>query len=307
LETVTVIGCVQVDLVMTPVPDLPHGGGTLFVDEMSLRVGGAGANAALALAEAGVRPRLIGCIGDDRLGRWMLDELPNGLGEELYVSEAGRTGLTVACEAPGRDRTFLTYLGVNDTWSLSMLPADALAARHVLFCDYFCAPSLQGDAAHELLSTAREAGASTYFDTAWDPQGWPDSTRSEVQALLPLVDVFLPNEAEAAALSGVTDSVTLAARALQELSGGWVVVKLGSRGCLAVGPQGAELQAAAPRTAVIDSTGAGDAFNAGLIAALADSRDMRAALAAATNLATQIVSRPSDARFSPAAAGGEGG
>jgi len=307
MDTVTVIGCVQVDLVMTPVPDLPHGGGTLFVDEMSMRVGGAGANAALALAEAGVRPRLIGCIGDDRLGRWMLDELPNGLGEELYVSQAGRTGLTVACEAPGRDRTFLTYLGVNDTWSLAMIPGDALAARHVLFCDYFCAPSLQGDAAHDLLGTAREAGAATYFDTAWDPRGWPAPTREEVQRLLPLVDVFLPNEAEACALAGITDSVIEAARALQRLSAGWVVVKLGARGCLALGPDGAELEAAAPRTAVIDSTGAGDAFNAGLIAALADGRDWRSALGAATTLATAIVSRPSDARFTPAAAGGEGG
>jgi sugar/nucleoside kinase (ribokinase family) len=300
VDSVTVIGCVQVDLVMTPVPDLPHGGGTLFVDEMSLRVGGAGANAALALAEAGVRPRLIGCIGDDRLGRWMLDELPNGLGEELFVSQAGRTGLTVACEAPGRDRTFLTYLGVNETWSLQMIAADALAARHVLFCDYFCAPSLQGDAAHELLGTARASGATTYFDTAWDPHGWPAPTREEVQRLLPLVDVFLPNEAEACALAGVTDSVTGAARALQQLSGGWVVVKLGARGCLAVGPEGAELEAAAPRTAVIDSTGAGDAFNAGLIAALADGRDWRSALGAATTLASEIVSRPSDARFAAA-------
>jgi argininosuccinate lyase len=307
VESVTVIGCVQVDLVMTPVADLPPSGATLFVDEATLRVGGAGANAALALAEAGVRPRLIGCIGEDRLGRWMLDELPDGLAEELYVSDAGRTGLTVACEAPGRDRTFLTYLGVNDTWSLAMIPADALASRHVLFCDYFCAPSLQGDAAHELLSTAREAGATTYFDTAWDPRGWPDPTREEVARLLPLVDVFLPNQAEACALAGVTDSVTEAARTLQRASKGWVVVKLGARGCLAVGPDSAQLEAPAPRTAVIDSTGAGDAFNAGLIAALADGRDWRSALGAATSLATQIVSRPSDARFSPAAAGGEGG
>ena len=60
-----------------------------------------------------------------------------------------------------------------------------------------------------------------------------------------------------------------AARALQRDSGGWVVVKLGARGCLAVGPGGAELSASAPAVAVAaDTTGAGDAFNAGLVTAL---------------------------------------
>jgi sugar/nucleoside kinase (ribokinase family) len=297
-DTVTVIGCVQVDLVLNPVADLPPSGATLFVDQMGMRAGGAGANAALALAEVELPPRLIGCIGDDSLGRWMLDQLPGGLTDELLVVPDGRTGLTVACQAPGRDRTFLTYLGVNATWSLSMIPADALASRHVLFCDYFCAPALHGSAARDLLRTARDAGATTYFDTAWDPHGWAPDTRAEVRDLLPDVQVFLPNEAEALALAGVSDSVHEAARVLQRISGGWVVVKLGPRGCLAVGPDGAELSAPAPAMPIADSTGAGDAFNAGLIAALSDGKSWPDALAAATGLATAIAARPSDARYS---------
>jgi sugar/nucleoside kinase (ribokinase family) len=294
---VTVIGCVQADLVVAPVSQLPAAGGTQFVEQMTLRPGGAGANAALALTELDVTPRLIGCLGDDHLGHWILDQLPPPLREELTVVPDGRTGLTVACEAPGRDRSFLTQLGVNEDWTPSMVPPDALAAPHVLFCDYFCAPALQGAAALELLRTARAGGATTYFDTAWDPLGWPRETRAEVQALLPSVDVFLPNEAEAFALSGVTDSAREAAWALQAVSGGWVVVKLGARGCLAVGPDGAEITAPAPQVAVEDSTGAGDAFNAGLVAALAAGRPWPEALRAATTLASSIVSRPSDARY----------
>ncbi len=80
--------------------------------------------------------------------------------------------------------------------------------------------------------------------------------------------MFLPNEAEARAIAGDGD-VRSAARTLQGASGGWVVVKLGARGCLAVGPDGAELSASAPAVAVAaDTTGAGDAFNAGLVTAL---------------------------------------
>ena len=97
----------------------------------------------------------------------------------------------------------------------------------MLVCDYFCAPALRGEPTRQLFATARELGARTYFDTAWDTDGFTAPTREELHAILPLVDVFLPNEAEACALAG-TDSVAKAGRDLQRRSGGWVVIKLGA-------------------------------------------------------------------------------
>ena len=143
---VTVIGCVQADVVMRPVTDLPAPGGTLLTDQMAIRVGGAGANAALALVEAGAQVRLIGCIGEDQLGAWMRERLtPVGLADELVVIPGGTSGLTVALESSARDRTFLTYLGVNAGWRASMIPDDALTCQNLLLCDYFVAPALRGD------------------------------------------------------------------------------------------------------------------------------------------------------------------
>jgi len=298
VASTTVIGCVQVDLLITPVDDLPAPGTARFIDGMSARAGGAGANVAMAFAEAGVPVRLIGCVGDDRFGAWMLEQLaPAGLDGDIVTVPGAATGLTVAFEGARRDRTFLTFLGVNATWDLPMIAEDVFVAENLLLCDYFCAPGLRGDAATMLLSKAREAGAMTFFDTAWDPGGWPPSTQQEVRDVLAYVDVFLPNEAEARALTGGPESIEEAARLLQSASGGWVVVKLGPRGCFATGPGGIELSVSAPRIEVADSTGAGDAFNAGLIAALADQRDWPEALAAATELASTIVSRPSGARY----------
>ncbi|HEY3727251.1 MAG TPA: carbohydrate kinase family protein [Solirubrobacteraceae bacterium] len=303
---VTVVGCVQADVVMSPVTELPPSGATLLTDRMSIRVGGAGANAALAFVETGLAVRLMGCVGEDQLGDWMRQELAAaGLVDELGVLAGQPTGLTVALESDQRDRTFLTYLGVNARWEPAMIPGDALRCENLLLCDYFVAPRLQGNAARSLLESTRAAGGRTFFDTAWDPEGFPPPTRAVVRDLLSSVDVFLPNEAEACALTGLpAGEGRAAARELQRGCGGWVVVKLGARGCLAVGPQGAELSAAAPQIVAGDTTGAGDAFNAGLIHALSEDMPWPEALEAATRFASAIIARPSHDRHRAGLPGG---
>ena len=110
--------------------------------------------------------------------------------------------------------------------------------------------------------------------------------------------MFLPNEAEACALAGVQRGAAgAAAHHLQKLSGGWIVVKLGARGCLAAGPDRVALEIPAPAVEIVDTTGAGDAFNAGLIHALSDGAEWSEALTAATRFASAITARPSDERY----------
>jgi sugar/nucleoside kinase (ribokinase family) len=295
---VTIIGCVQADVVMSPVTDLPTPGGTQLTEQMAVRVGGAGANAALAAVEAGMEARLIGCIGEDQLGGWMREQLaPAGLADELVAVAGETTGLTVVLESPARDRTFLTYLGVNARWEPAMIPDDALTCENLLLCDYFVMPRLRGAAARRLLDTARARGARTFFDTTWDADGFSGETRNEVRELLPSVDVFLPNEVEACAIADEPRDAAQAARVLQADSGGWVVVKLGPRGCLAVGPGGTEIAVPAPSVTVADTTGAGDAFNAGLAHALSSGANWPDALTMATRFATTIIARPSNDRY----------
>lgn len=302
--SVTIIGCVQADVVMSPVSDLPAPGATLLADQAAVRVGGAGANAALAAVELGLEVRLMGAIGDDQLGTLMREQLaPAGLAAELAVGAGDATGMTIVLESPIRDRTFLTFLGVNDRWEPGAIPDDALSCENLLLCDYFVAPRLRGAAALALLQTARDRGARTFFDTSWDPDDFPPATRDEVVALLPAVDVFLPNEIEACALADMPGDPAGAARALRDISGGWVVVKLGPAGCLAAGPGDVEMSAPAPTGRVSDTTGAGDAFNAGVIHALAEGADWPEALSQAARFATEIVMRPSNDRYRHALTG----
>lgn len=297
MKSVSVIGGVQADLVVWYGDKLPEPGTELLVDDMRLRPGGAAANAALALAGLGLTPRLVGSVGSDLYGQFVSDHLlAAGIENGVVSDEHAATGLTIALEVPGQDRSFLTSLGSLETFSASMVPDDVLTSELVLLCDYFNLPSLRGEPSKQLLQSARRSGATTFFDCAWDSDGWPEKSKREILNLLPFVDVFLPNEIEASSLTDLTEPKA-AARELQEASGGWIVVKLGSEGALAVGPGGAEHLATALKVQVKDTTGAGDSFNAGLLYAMAAGEEMPDALELAARVASTVVSRDSSDRY----------
>jgi len=298
MRRVSVIGNVNVDLIVSPASVLPPPGEEWRVGSIEMRPGGAATNTALTLAGLGSPPAVAGCVGDDALGRYVLDELGRaGVGEGITVVSGTPTGVSVAFEAPGRDRSFLTALGSLEAFDPSMVPPEVLAADLLILCGYFLLPSLRGEPAVRLLDRARAKGATTLFDCGWDPDGWPPQSRAEIARLLPLVDVFLPNEVEAHGLTGEVEPLS-AARILQDVSGGWIVVKLAPDGCRAVGPGGRELGTPAPAVEVTDTTGAGDAFNAGLLHALCRGLDWTEVLGFATRVAATVVSRPSGDRYS---------
>ncbi|MGZ4133298.1 MAG: carbohydrate kinase family protein, partial [Actinomycetota bacterium] len=146
-----------------------------------------------------------------------------------------------------------------------------------------------------LLRDAKDRGATVLFDPGSDPAGWPDEHMRQVRSLLASVDVFLPNEQEIAALTGEQDPLA-AARSLQA-GDAWVVVKCGSRGAVAAGPGGQNADVGAQPVEVVDTTGAGDAFDAGVIARLMDGASFAKAVAFAARLASEVVSRPSADRY----------
>lgn len=297
MAEIAVVGNVNLDVLLSPVADLPPPGVERLVATGEVRCGGAAANTALALAALGLPPKIAGCVGGDGVGRLLLEELARArVPAEIRVVPGMSTGVSVALESPGRDRSFLTSLGSLAVFDRSMIGPDVLAAGLVLLCGYFLLPSLRGEAAAELLARVRGSGGTTLLDCGWDPDGWTDRSRTEILGLLPLVDVFLPNEDEATELVGAADPLE-AARVLQAASGGRVVVKLGRAGCLAVGPSDETHRIPAPEVRVVDTTGAGDAFNAGLLFALARDDAWPEALRFASRVASTVISRPSADRY----------
>jgi sugar/nucleoside kinase (ribokinase family) len=247
-----------------------------LVDGISLEIGGSASITAVAAARLGLRVALAAAVGDDPAGRFMLAQLAaEGVGtDSVAVRPDVPTGMTVALSAGG-DRAILTATGAVATLTARDVPSALLVrARHVHVSSYFLMVESLAPGLATLLAAARAAGASTSLDTNWDPaQRWADPRLAEAFGHASLL---LPNEAEALHLAGAPD-LERAVAALTA-AGPALVVKLGERGALCAEGTRRYL-AEPPPVTVSDTTGAGDCFNAGVIAGLLGGLDLPAAVA----------------------------
>jgi sugar/nucleoside kinase (ribokinase family) len=247
-----------------------------LVDGISLVIGGSAAITAVAAARLGLRVALAAAVGADPAGEFMRDQLAAEGVDVSFVAirEDAPTGMTVALSRGG-DRAILTALGAVASLTAADVPEELVAgARHVHASSWFLLQDRLGPGLGALFSAARSAGVMTSLDTNWDPSGrWasPDLSAAIAQAGL-----LLPNEAEAIRLAGA-DDLDAAVSALVA-AGPRVVVKLGERGALCADGR-SRCQVSLPPVTPVDATGAGDCFNAGLIAGLLDGRNLPQAAA----------------------------
>jgi ribokinase len=248
-----------------------------LIENATVTLGSSGAITACAAAAQGLRVAVCAVIGDDPIGEWTAEQLRgHGVDVSGVIRRPGRqTGLSVVLTRAGGDRAILTYSGTMTELSAADIRGGALSsARHVHASSFFLQRGLQAGLP-ALLRTARGAGATTSLDTGWAPDGeW-----ASVRPALGDLDFLLPNAAECAQLAvalglapgpsgGNGTSALPAARALHRL-GPAVAVKLGADGAVAVAPDGGTRVRGRSVTPV-DTTGAGDCFNAGFIAGVLD-------------------------------------
>ena len=257
-----VVGDVNPDLVLRGDAWPEFGQVEQLVDDAQLVIGGSGAIMACGSARLGLRTVLCGVIGDDLFGRFMMDALRDAGVDRGGVAVAGdnRTGLSVILSR-GEDRGVLTFPGSIGELEAGDIDLElARSSRHVHVSSYFLQRGVHAGLPR-LFQEAHRAGATTSVDPNWDPSGAWDGGLSE---LLAEIDVFLPNQAEARSISRMDDT-TRATRALAERASA-VAVKCGREGALAVEAEEVVRVAAIP-SGVVDTIGAGDSFDAGLIAA----------------------------------------
>ena len=282
-----VVGNLNLDIVLGPLERWPAPGTEVVLPYQTVRIGGAAGNAIKALRALGVPTRGHTTVGNDHFG----DMLSKELGQDAVdaVRHNKNTAYTVGISHPNGERTFFTYLGHLEEYDPAPV-FDALAADpggYLLLCGYFLLPGLRNAGALELIEAARHHGHTVVFDSGWPTEGWSTAVRDELDSLLPLVDIVLPNEVEAYGWAQTQD-VVAAIRHLERF-GGRAVVKLGARGAGWLRSETLELAPPA-QLRVVDTIGAGDAFNAGLIAARLHGLGLDMATAVAVEVAGQAIS-----------------
>jgi ribokinase len=287
---VVVIGSANMDLVATA-PHIPVPGETIIGTAFRTVHGGKGANQALAAARLGESTAFVGCVGEDDFGRSLRQGLLDaGVNCGHLRSRAGiSTGVALIVVSDAGENAICVAPGAN----ACLCPDDLRAATPLIRSAAVCV--LQLEIAIETALAAIEIARRHRVRVILDPAPAP----ANPPAALLNVDVLTPNESEAARLLGgalPAGEPRAIASALRERGARTVVLKRGSRGAFLLSEEG-DATVPAPRVDVVDTTGAGDAFTAGLAVAMARGQSpieaTRYAVAAGALACTRFGAAPS--------------
>jgi sugar/nucleoside kinase (ribokinase family) len=267
-----VAGDLFMDIILSGFPYWPKRGQETVASEFCREIGGGAAITACGLARLGSRAGVLGVVGSD-VGSWLIDRLRKwGVETSGILYELNEpTALTVAISTP-RDRSFFTYPGANVGFPRMLMDAATERmlshARHVHLA---CAP--EHDSILELLQALRSNDCCISLDVGWH-EVWLRDARA--MAAVRHVDIFFPNEKEASAMTGERDPERMLERFRDEGVKS-VVLKLGSRGAGMLWEGRMSFINRYPVDPV-DTTGAGDCFDAGFLHAWLRAEDPRTCL-----------------------------
>lgn len=259
-------GILVSDLFVPPLQEIPRPGQLVSIGAPLYQSGGCAANTGIDLATLGIPVRVGGRVGDDALGQQVIDELAaNGVDTSgISRSSTSVTSQTVVISVAGDDRRFLHCVGANAEYTASEVAAGAEGADVLVIGGFLVLPALDPAELIPVLRRARDAGAQVLLDVVV-PLG-EAGLAEQVQPLFPHIDGFLPNQDEAAVLTGYDDPVAQA-QALLSWGCPWVVITCGSDG--AVYADGTRVIEIKPLPIdYVDGSGAGDAFTAGIVTGL---------------------------------------
>jgi sugar/nucleoside kinase (ribokinase family) len=266
------VGILVADHLCDPIDHVPTAGELILCPRLPLAIGGCAANVAIDLARLGARVGVVGCVGQDAFGRFVVDTLAAAdidTRDIRPLADAETSG-TLIINVRGEDRRFIHSAGANARLHAADVPLARVRQAKVLYVGgYLLMPALEGEPLAALFREARAAGTKTVLDIVLPGPGdhWP-----KLAGVLRETDVFLPNQDEAAALLGVHDPLEQARR-FAAAGAGAVVITCGDAGSVVVSGSDC-LRAGAYAVEYKGGTGAGDAFDAGFIRGLLAGEDL---------------------------------
>jgi sugar/nucleoside kinase (ribokinase family) len=265
MPDVACLGLLVADVFGSPLHAVPSQGELSLIDKYLLTVGGCAANTAVDLVRLGRTASVLGKIGDDHFGDFVLKELRRRGVDPSFVnrSPAHPTSITYIMNVRGQDRRYIHCSGANAHFSLADINPKALdGVRALHIGGFFAMPSFDAAQLERLFHDARKRSLMTLLDVVI-----PAGTRPALEGLreiLTLTDAFFPNNDEARALTGLDDPREQAEVFAEMNPACTIVITQGRAGALARRGN-LVLHAEAFKVDSIDESGGGDAFDSGFI------------------------------------------
>jgi len=287
MPEVICLGILVADVIARPVKKIPERGKLELVESMELHTGGCAANTGIALTKLGVKVGVIGKVGEDGFGDFIVHRLEQQ-GIDIRGIKRDRTthtSATMALVQEDGERSFIHYLGANARLRLEDIDFDLLKGAKIFhIAGAFLLPELDGPPMAEALKRAKEMGLITSLDTAWDSTGqW----LKLIEPCLPYIDIFLPSLEEAKEISA-EEGLDEVADFFLERGVEVVGLKMGEKGSF-VKDRRESFRIYPSKVEVIDATGAGDAYVAGFLTGALKGWDLEKAGKLATAVGTCCV------------------
>ncbi len=273
---VSVIGLYILDVLGRPVTRIPERGNVDFIEEIRLTVAGTAGGTVVDTAKLGLKSLAVGAVGDDEKADWVLLTLEkHGIDTSAMQRLKGvPTSATILNVRPNGDRPALHVRGASDHFDVPASAYDQVFDAPIIHLGGTgLLKRLDGPASAVLLKEAKKRGRTVTFDLiAASPE-----TLAIVEPLLPSIDYFMPSIEEARDMSGQS-SPEDCAKFYIDRGAGCCVFTLGGEGAFYAHRDGTRLKSPAYEVRVVDTTGCGDAFDAGFIAALHHKMDVETSL-----------------------------
>lgn len=293
MTDVTVLGDVNVDVLSSPIDSYPKRDGQILLPYMNFHVGGGANNFAFAMAKLGLKVRLIGLTGDDVFGDYVQKKIREyGIENKLNRRIGGRTGITLGVQFKEGSRSLMTFRGTNSELSIKDFKLEDIRGDALHIAGYNFLDALRKDT-YRVVRCAKRKGMMVSLDP--DIKSGLRFPIKDLKAVLKYVDVFLPDRAEGAALTGKGNEKSMI-EALRRFGPKIVVLKRGERGCVGKNSK-EEFKIKGIKVKVANTTGAGDAFNAAFIFKYLKTQDLKESCMFANAAAAMVVRTAGDNRF----------
>lgn len=263
---VSVIGLYILDVLGRPVERIPERGDVEFIDEIRLTVAGTAGGTVVDCAKLGLQSLAVGAVGNDEKADFVIATL-TGFGVDASAMQrldGVPTSATILNVRPNGERPALHLRGASDHFDVAEAAYDQVFAAPIVHLGGTgLLAKLDGERSKVLLEEAKKRGCTVTFDLI----AATAETINIVEPLLPSIDYFMPSIEEAQDMSGQTGSADCASFFL-ERGATCCIFTLGEEGAYYAHTDGTRLQVPAYEIAVVDTTGCGDGFDAGFIAAL---------------------------------------